>query len=250
MRIVELVDRHAAGTLRVLRTGGTDDLERHLRPTGADPVDVVAGTAADARPGDLVVDLLGPADHGGHELAELEQVIAALDHDAALVVLLTGPLYRVPVAGLVGALTLAGLQVVEAAPLEHARVTGAVVARHGSKLLPFAPYLSDRLPVEVDDDAVLRLVNEYQLEGLAARARHQTTRRVFDELRAEQERSRALREELDAVTASLRQEQKRREALESSRSVRLGLALGRFRHHPVEGAKAVPGALRGRKPPT
>ena len=248
MRIVELVDRHAGGTLRVLRAGGTDDLEQHLRPSGSDPVDVVAGTAADSRAGDLVVDLIGPADHGGHTLPELEELLAGLDHGAAFVVLLTGPLDRLPVAALVGVLTGAGLQVVEASPLEHARVTGAVVARRDSKLLPFAPYLSDRLPLEPDDATVLRLVNEYLVEGLAFRARHETSRRAVDELRAEQDRSRALREELDASVAALRVEQRKVAALESSRGVQLGLALGRMRRHPLHGAKAVPGALRGRKP--
>jgi hypothetical protein len=242
MRVFEVVEHHAADVKRVVALGVSADMLEQLRlPDG---VEMAAADDGAARAGDLVVvDVPAEAD----AVAGLADAVAGVPDGAALLLLLRAPLAELPVGPVVTALTQVGLQVVEASPVAHTAVTAAVVARRpDGGMLPFVPYLGDRVLVGPDDMQVRRVVNEHLVEGLVSRARDVDRDRLRDELRSAQADLVSAREALSDAVRHLESERARLRAVEASRTMAVGRAVADVRRNPVRGLARLPRALRRR----
>jgi hypothetical protein len=244
MRVFEVVEHHVADVKRVVAVGGSDELVTQLRlPDGL----ATADDESDGGPraGDLVVVDVGPepADVDG-----LGSTVAAVPEGATLLLLLRAPLTELPLGPVVTALTTAGLQVVEAAPVAHPTVTAAVVARHpDAGPLPFVPYLGGRPLVAADEDQLRRVVNEHLVEGLVNRARDVERDRLREELRTAQAELATAHVSLRDTVRALEAERARSAALEDSRTMAVGRAVAEVRRNPLRGLVRLPGALRRRR---
>jgi hypothetical protein len=245
MRVFEVVEHHAAEVKRVVALGDAADLLEQLRLPGG--IETAAADEGAARAGDLVVvDVPARAE----ATAGLADAVTGVPDGATLLLLLRAPLAELPVGPVVSALTQAGLQAVEASPVAHTTFTAAVVARRpDGGMLPFVPYLGDRVLVGPEDGQVRRVVNEHLVEGLVSRARDVDRDRLREDLRSAQADVTNAREAFADVVRQLERERARLRALEASRTMAVGRAVAEVRRNPVRGLVRLPGALRGRGQP-
>jgi hypothetical protein len=236
MRVFEVVEHHAAEVERVVARGLAADVLEQLRLPAAIRT---ADDDAAARAGDLVVvDVPSDVD----AVTGLADLVAGVPDGALLLLLVHAPLAELPVGPIVGALTQAGLQVIEAAPVAHSVFTAAVVARHPDGGVAFVPYLGNRVLVGPEHAQVRRVVNEHLVEGLIWRAREVEHDRLREELRSVHASLGSTREALRNAERQLEGERARLQAVESSRTMVVGRAVAEIRHTLVR----IPGALRRR----
>ena len=241
MRVFEILQQHTSGYNRLLDVSGRPDVQPHLRPPLSEvSLEVSEGAIADVRAGDILVAASG-------EVLDAEQVEAlarAVPGGAALLLLLSTPLHEIPVGALVSALTSAGMQVVQAAPVSHPVYTAAVIARPAATTVPFVEYLAFGTDVVPGDAALRRLISEHLVEGLVGRARQQRYEQDMAKAAERDERLAAAQADAAAARAEAARQAARYDALAASRQVAVGRALGTARRHPVSGARQLARAVR------
>jgi hypothetical protein len=243
MRIFEIVQQHASGYQRLLDTTGREDVPKHLLPPlSALGLDMVAGNAAEAGPGDIVVnELTVPV-----EADQLDRVVRSVPDGAALLLLIAVPIHEIPVGAVVSALSSAGLQVVQAAPVSHPSFRAAVVACPAKEPVPFVTYLAAGPTPGPDTDQLRRLINEYLVESLVVRAQEQLSGREHEKLAELAERLAHAEAAKAEAESELARQKAKYAALDGSRPLAVGRALASARHRPVSGARQLARAVRGR----
>ena len=220
MRVVEIV-----AALDV-DPGAVVDATQGALGGGLRPGTFAEGSVADTAAGGL--SLVAASDVTSDALASSLQGIA---EGASVLLLLPRAAVDLPVGRVVDAVCDAGLQVQAVVPVEHSTHRTAVVVTRSAATAPVYPYLLSRPAVPLDESGVHRVVAEYLVGGLQARAVDAGADSADTPARVA-----ALEKQLAATRARLA-------AVEGSRAY-AGRALSDVRSTPVSGLRKLPGAMR------
>lgn len=234
----------------------------------------VAPLEADAQPsaGDVVVLSVerSALEATGDPDPLTERLSRVSEPGAVVLLLLPTPVIDLPAGRLAQAAVTAGLAFVELAPIEPGwSVRAAVVCRPSRRAVAVRGYLADdpvlpaeqaeqpQQPAETDDleRQGVRLAWEWGLADARARAFEHRTATQVEELQGQiaalQEQLRERDGELAAARRATEQAQQaaaneaqRRAAVQQSPSFLVGRAVLTTRHHPLQGARQLAGAVR------
>ncbi len=126
--------------------------------------EVPAGSAAEAVSGDLVVLVVV-------DLNDLAPILGGLSTGVWAVAFLPTTVFDLPVGSVVDALANAGLQAVDAIPVDDRKYGVAIVVANETGWAPVRLYLAGRSGIVPTESALRRIVAEQVVGGLAARAR-------------------------------------------------------------------------------
>jgi len=263
MRLQELTSLYLATATRVLDLTGEDidvQTELRLKPDVYQRASIDEAAGSDLGPGVIVLALLGPDRLTTPEA--IAPMLRNLQPGARAVLLIGWPIDEVPGHRLLGPLSAARCQVLEAVPLDRVSVGApvhcVVITQRVEKLAPPRAYLTD---IGADQDSfgddgadefasVLRAVNECVLMDFVSRP---LRRRVF-----EQHTATELRRQLDQRDARLKQVEtklaqahQRLAMVQASATFQVGQAMVDGLRHPARAIVTIPRDLarvwRGRR---
>jgi hypothetical protein len=258
MRLQELTSLYFSTAHQVLDLTGEDiDVQAELRlsPDVHRRASIDEAAGVDLGPGSIVLALLGPDRMGPEALA---LVVRKLQTGARAVLLAGWPIEQVPYHRLLGPLSAARCQVLEAVPLDRVSVGApvhcAIVVERVARLAPPRAYLTDigTEPDSFRDDgadelaSVLRAVNECVLVDFVTRP---VRRKIFEAPTAAELRRRLDQREarlklvetrLAQTETRLAQAERRLAAIQSSAAFQVGQAMVHELRHPARAVVTIP----------
>lgn len=225
MRVHEVIDSIDSHTKAVDRTDGALTAALQRRQDAA-----VTGSGTGGAEGGVVVLVTDPREPTeGNGWQVLDERLSEIEDLTTAVIFVACPAHDLPTGQLIDHVLRNGLQVRDAVPVEHPQYGCAVVVTRCEGMAPISAYLAYRPAIEPGPEALRRVVAEYLIGGLAARAELEHRGKELETLRSR--------------IAALETLARRGAAVESSRSYQVGLAFAALRTSPVSGSLHLPGRL-------